>query len=260
MSEDLVQQNSNNDYDIMKIYFGDPIEIDKNIIINQPTIGQIIEFGETEFWSIASRLCGNPTSMRLPLWRAGIDWNKISEYDLFLLLYKTFVKEKTSIFFGDLDFTKLVPIKNGETYILIDPDKPELQIDETIYQKIVGYLRIIVNIHPKTEKTKSKATKEAIIYEEEMAIKNDARKHKNDKWRQSILFPLISSALNHSGFKYKKNELRDVGLFEFMDSIRRLQIIESVTSLMTGMYMGMMDTSKLDLNKELNWSRDMYES
>ena len=60
------------------------------------------------------------------------------------------------------------------------------------------------------------------------------------------------------GFKYKKTELRNVGIFEFMDSVRRLQVYESTTSLMSGMYSGMLDTSKLKLDKELNWARDMY--
>jgi len=32
---------------------------------------------------------GNPTTYRLALWKANIDWNKISDYELFLMLYKT---------------------------------------------------------------------------------------------------------------------------------------------------------------------------
>ncbi len=43
-----------------------------------------------------------------------------------------------------------------------------------------------------------------------------------------------------------------------MDCIKRLHIYESATSLMTGMYMGMIDTKSIDLDKELNWARDMY--
>ena len=44
-----------------------------------------------------------------------------------------------------------------------------------------------------------------------------------------------------------------------MDSIRRLQVYESTTSLMKGMYSGFVDTSKLKLDKELNWARNIYE-
>lgn len=53
--------------DILPIYFGDPIKIDEFITIKQPTIGQILEFGEKKFWQVANQLCANPTSMRLAL-------------------------------------------------------------------------------------------------------------------------------------------------------------------------------------------------
>ena len=44
-----------------------------------------------------------------------------------------------------------------------------------------------------------------------------------------------------------------------MDSVQRLQVYESTRALMSGMYSGMLDTSKMNLNKELNWLRDLHE-
>ena len=73
------------------------------------------------------------------------------------------------------------------------------------------------------------------------------------------MYPLISAMVNHPGFKYKKNELKEVGIVEFMDSVKRLQTYESVRALMSGMYSGMIDTSKLNLKEELNWMRDLYK-
>ena len=60
--------------------------------------------------------------------------------------------------------------------------------------------------------------------------------HKNDVYKSTLL-PLISTCLNHPGFKYKKNELREVGIVEFMDSVQRLQVYESSTALLKGIYM-----------------------
>ena len=79
--------------------------------------------------------------------------------------------------------------------------------------------------------------------------------HKNESY-QSTLLPLISACLNHPGFKYKKNDFREVGIVEFMDSVQRLQIYESSTALMKGMYSGFLDTSKID-KEELNFMRDI---
>ena len=42
--------------DVLRIYFGDPIKIDESITIYQPTIGDILDFGEKEFWHIANQV------------------------------------------------------------------------------------------------------------------------------------------------------------------------------------------------------------
>ena len=247
-------------YDVMKMYFGDDYYAAPKICIHQPSIGEIIEYGETAFWSNVTMLCGNTTSFRLQLWNNGIDWNKISDFELFSSIISGMSIEKTNIFFGELDFTKMRPIENkDEKLVLVYMPDPEIQIDEEMYNRIIGYLRLMVNYYPKIEKAKNKATKEALIWEDEMNLKNAERLKKDEKFQPSTLFPLISAALNHPGFKYKKNELKEVGIFEFMDSIRRLQVYESTTSLMKGMYSGFVDTSKLKLDKELNWARNIYE-
>ena len=250
-------------YDVIRMYFGEDYWATDQIVIHQPTIQQIMDYGESEFWAMVSMLCANPTSMRLELWRKGIDWNMITDFELFIMLASGLPQEATAILFGDLDLTKFKEIKktedDKEISILIYMLDPTIQIDESAYNRIVGYLRTMFDINPKVEKAKGRATKEALIWEDELNLKNSLKKQQENKWKKSTLFPLISAAVNHPGFKYKKNELRDVGIVEFMDSVKRLQIYESVTSLMTGMYMGMVDLKGMDLKKELNWTRDMYE-
>lgn len=270
MAENLIDA-SLFEYDELQIYFGEDYHVTDKIIIHQPTLGEIIEFGEKKFYSIVSTLCANTTSFRLQLWDIGIDWNKIRDFDLFINLIKGFTPKDTYLLFGDLNFSWFETFKNKETddimliYVPRDEDGDFIEvdledaiiIDELIYLKIADYLRSLFNIHPKVEKAKGKATKEAIIDEERM---NLALEKKNNKTKQkSILYPLISAMLNHPGFKYKKSELKEVGIVEFMDSVRRLQLYENVRALMSGVYSGMLDTSKMNLNKELNWTRDLYE-
>lgn len=247
-------------YDILKMYFEKDYYVADNIKIHQPTIGEIIDFGESRFWNMITAFCANPTSVRLELWNQGIDWNEVDDFELFISLTTSFPIENTSIIFGDIDFTKFNPIKTDDgKLVIVNMAKPEIQIDEEIYRRLVRYLRVMFNIHPKVEKAKNQATKEAIIFEEEMNLKIALKKAEKEIWQKSMLFPLISAALNHPGFKYKKKELEEVGIVEFMDSIKRLQVYESTTSLMTGMYMGMVDLKGMDLTKELNWARDIYD-
>ena len=64
--------------------------------------------------------------------------------------------------------------------------------------------------------------------------------------------------MRYPGFKYKKNELKECGLYEFMDAVQGAQIYVSATSLLSGMYSGMIDTSKIN-KKEFNWMRSANE-
>ena len=262
----LADNKSVFDYDMLKLYFGEDYKVTDKIIIRQPSIQEIIDYGERDFYSMIYTMCTNPTGVRLKLWEMGVDWNKMSDYELFAGLIKSMNLEDTSILFGDLDFSKFVvqPLEEDNND---DNDKPKftllylpdisIEIDELVYMKIVDYLRTMFNIHPKVERAKDRATKEMLIDDDKMNIRAAQMKGKSDDG--SILLPLISAAVNHPGFKYKKNELREVKIVEFMDSIRRLQLYENTVALMHGVYGGFIDTSKMNVNKETNFMRDLYE-
>ena len=246
-------------FDELQMYYGLDYKIDDQITIRQPTMGDIIEFGEQKVLSSIMPFISNPTSYRLQLWDMGVDWNKVSDYELFISLIQTADKGDTSLIFGDTDFSSLEPYVNQETneIILINNDQT-LIIDEEKYMHIREYIRLMFNQYPKVEKAKGKATKEAIIDEERMNLINNKKLNKNKKYK-SMYLPLISSMINHPGFKYKKSELKEVGIVEFMDSVKRLQVYESTKALMSGIYSGFCDTSKMNLSKELNWLRDLYD-
>lgn len=258
------------DFDELKLYFGDDYWVTDKIKILQPTLGDIIEFGDAKFYSIVNIICGNPTMFRLQLWRAGIDWNEISDFDLFSIMIKNLTPNDTKLLFGNLnlswferfhdnkkDCDILINIPRDDDGNMLNVEYDDaIIIDEVVYIKIVEYIRYMFNVHPKVEKAKGKVTKQAIIDEEEMNLQAEQAKNKDRKIQKSFLLPLISAALNHPGFKYKKNELREVGIVEFMDSIQRLQIYESTRALLSGTYSGFCDTSKIDKN-EFNFMRDI---
>ena len=245
------------DFDKLKMYFGEPYTINckrGQIVINQPTIDNILTFGEKEFYSMLYVFVSNPTSYRVQLWEAGIDWNKITDYELFCSLVKWLNINATSILFGNIDFSlfKLYSYQdNDSTVLTLYNQEQNIEIDENSYKHIAEYLRSMFNIYPKVEKAKGKSTKEWIIEEERMNLEK-AKKESS----KSTLLPLISSCVNHPGFKYKLNELREVGIVQFMDSVQRLQIYESTIALNSGMYSGMCDLSKVD-KKLFNFMRDI---
>ena len=254
-------------FDELQMYYQYPYKVNDFITIYQPTIGQIIELGDLRFYSSLYPFTCNTTSMRVSLWKDGLDWNKVSDFELFIMLHPNMDFQALSIVFKDFDFSILRPIKHEDTktvsldYVESD-DSGNITVDvpvvtERDYIVMAEYIRTMLNQHPKVERAKGKATKEAIIEEDLMNLEYAKKKGDSD---HSILLPLISSMVNHPGFKYKKKELIDVGIVEFMDSVQRLQLYENITALMSGVYSGMLDTSKMNLSKELNWLRDLSES
>jgi hypothetical protein len=123
---------------------------------------------------------------------------------------------------------------------------------EKDYMALAEYIRQTLNIHPKVEKAKGKATKKWMIQEDKM---NLAHRMNEDK-DTSTLLPLISTCVNHSGFKYNSEEVKAVGIYEFMDSVQRLQIIDATKALLMGQYNGFCDLSKIP-KENFNYFREI---
>ena len=248
--------------------FGEPFNVGNGMDILIPTVGDILALphSDIDFYQTLYIWIANPTTYRLMLWDNGIDWNKISNYDLFLMLFKTENSDVSKMLFKDVVFgdfqiyTKSYTEKdeNGENVekkemTLFNP-KTNIEISEKDYTLISDYLKAAFNIYPKVEKAKGRITKESIIEEERMNLAIRERKGENEP--TSSLLPLVSSCINHPGFKYNLQELRDVNFVQFMDSVQRLQIYENSTALLRGSMGGFVDTSKIDKD-EFNFMRDI---
>ena len=249
------------------MYFGEPFDVGNGMTVYIPTIGDILKLqkSDTTFYQSLYVWVANPTMYRLMLWDMGIDWNKISDYELFLGQYKAGDKEANKLLFGDIDISnfklythsKVEENEEGESIekqetVLYDPEN-KIEISESTYSLISEYLRTAFNIHPKVEKAKGRSAKELIIFEERQ---NMQIKSKEENSSKSALLPLVSACINHSGFKYNLEQLKNVNFVQFMDSVYRLQIYENSTALLRGSMSGFMDTSKIDKD-EFNFMREI---
>lgn len=236
--------------DELQLYFGEDYVVNSKIVIHQPTIGEIVEYGEKEYYSMIHTLTCIPSDMKSQLWDLGIDYMEIEDFDLFMLLTRGLKYKDTQILFGDLDFSRfeIMINKQNNKQVLYDASTDTL-IDELAYMKIVNYLRKLHGIKPKIEHATTKTVKKILIQLDRERI----AKAKNQPYK-SQLKELISAMMRYPGFKYKKNELKECGLYEFMDTVQGAQIYVSSTALLQGSYSGMIDTSKID-KKNFNWLR-----
>lgn len=310
-SNTIVKEKKYNfEFDELKMYFGESYDIvledGKVIRIKQPTIGNILELGENKIYGTIMPFTTNTTAYRVQLWDLGIDWNKESDFELFVMLATALKKEDTDLIFQgikyylnpnyneelseaenldneqtkylqttwDIDFQKLKPYMKPKTneegeVVLNENEEPEQELilysydeetgdefllDEKTYLHIHEYLCTLFDQFPKEEFVKGKTTKEWVIDEE----RNKQRKVMNEGKSKSFLLPLVSSLVNHPGFKYKTSELKEIGIYQFMDSVKRLQVYEQSIALLRGSYSGMIDTSKLPA-ENFNWMRSLKD-
>lgn len=256
------------DFDRLQMYFGNPYTIDiegveGSITIYQPTIGDIVDLGESTFYSTLNIFVANSSSYKVALFREGIDWNKISDFELFISLYKNCINPDASkLLFGDLDFStfeiygKKNPSSETDEYspVLYSPTYG-IEIDELVYQYIHQYLQTVFDIFPEEKYTQDEFLKKWWVDSEERNIKQ-SQKEAEDKMSSSYLQAVISSCINHPGFKYKLKELREIGVCQFFDSVKRLQIYESSTACLKGMYSGFVDGSKIKPD-EYNFMKEL---
>ena len=239
--------------DELKMYFkGYEYKVNDGISMISPTIGDIIDFGEEEYFSAVHFLTCIPSDMISTLWDMNIDWETLDDFDLFIMLTRSLTKENLKLIFTDLDLSKMeiqLNEQNGE--IVLRNEETNQTLDRLAYNKIVEYLRKIHGLKPKPKKAANKNTKEFLIELD----RQDKRKAAKDAEKQgSQLIPLISAMMRYPGFKYKSNELKDCTLYEFMDTVRGASIYISSTSLLQGSYSGFCDTSKID-KKNFDWMR-----
>ena len=243
--------------DELKLYLGSDIKIASGITLYQPTIGDIANYNEIEYFSMAQTLCATPSSMKVALDDMNLDYMKVEDFQLFAMLCQSLTPDKTKPLLGDLDLTKFkayqwndteeVVLANGE----VDESGRPIIINEIIYEILVTYIRKIHNFKKQVDKAGNAITRQVLIDEDRKA----AQRNKGKPYK-SLLVPLVSSLQGRQG--YTKDYICNMGLYECMNQIARTQIIVQADAALGGMYSGFVDTKKMD-KSVLDWTRDISE-
>lgn len=243
-------------FDKLKMYFGED-HIIHGITISIPKIGEILEIGESDFYKSLSPFLNNPTSTRVMLYETfHKDWTKTKDIEVFYILLNSIKnKQPLKLLFKDFSFDDIQLLQLTEEFspteepcLALVSQSQEFVMTEFEYMELAEYVREIMNIHPKVEKIKGKSGKLWAIQEDKMITAQ--AKEKNS----SALLPLVSACINHPGFKYKLEELRNVNIYQFMDSVNRLQTYERSVAAIHGAFGGMI--SSKDVNGFINFMGD----
>lgn len=236
--------------DELSLYFGDPYVINEYLTITLPKIGELVKYGEKQYFNMIQTITAIPSEMKSQLWDMGVDWTQITDFQLFMMLAPTLPKSQTSIIFGDFDFQAMAVTENlkNDTVALRNADTGAV-IDELAYGKISSYLCSAHNLTKKVEKAANEFTKRFMIDEDRQKLQYRAKQP-----YKSFLRPLISAVKCRQG--YTLEYVRNMGLYEFMDDVNRLQVIVNTDALLKGVYSGMVDTKKIP-KKDFDWCREI---
>lgn len=240
-------------FNMLRAYFGRPYVIDLEdrpgvITVYDPGMkAAYIEADENGFKATLNIFTTNTTALRAFLWDLGMDWNETTDFELFTGLYQQADPDMCKLLFGDLDFRGFQKyekhdVQNGESKIVLYNKDADVMIDEDVYQHIHQYLQALFNVQIEEEFTDDPYLKDWWVLKDKRDEEIRKLLHKDEA---NSIQSLISACVNHPGFKYNLHEVEEMGVAQFYDSVRRLQVYESSKALMNGAYCGMADLSKV---------------
>lgn len=225
------------------------IKIADNISINIPTIQEVMDFGESEFFSLSQMLCSVPHDLALLLEDTfHIDFTDITDYELFISvicpIYKN-AKINTDIVIRGIDFSKLeeeYDTKNDIVY-MVDREN-DIVINPIIHKKISDSIRLLHS----WEKDET-SYKKIRNYELNKLRKASQKQSKNVS--SGALSSLIVTAVNNKDFKYNYETVTQLTITQFYKSVEQIIHNLSVDHTMQGIYAGTVDIDKIN-KKELS--------
>lgn len=229
--------------------------INDNIKILHPTLGIICDTGELEYYNMVSMLTSTPSQMKVALDDIGVDYTKITDFELFIMLCQGLKQEITAPLFGEMDFSKLIPSKNTETDELVMcfdiEGEPMLIFDRALYTQTADYLRKMHGFERKDEPPNDEGTRKYLIERDRKRMKRQAMQNQGKK-NESMLKPLISAMVNQPGFKYSYETVWDMPINIFNDAVGRIQKFLHYTQTMGGAYAGTVNLKEVNKD-DLNW-------
>lgn len=224
------------------------IQITPQIKINIPTIGEIFDFGEDVYFNTIMMLTSTPYQMMVQLDDAGIDFSKISEFELFELIFPTISQQVLELIMPGIDpigFVKGVNNQNNEP-VIYSPDQGVV-IDRFVYSKISNLLRTIHGLKKENKTPGNKAAKDYMIERartKQKRLFNDQLKNNSG----SFLGKQIVALVNCRDFKYNFESIRDMSIYTFTQSKEQIEKYLNYNYIMQGIYSGNVETEKLKLD------------
>ncbi len=238
--------------DELKLLKGDDLIIADKIRIHHPKLAEIVEIGEKDYYSAVSTICATPSDYKAILYdNFGVDWEEVEEYEFFLMMWGSLSTNDIKLLLPNIECEKfeIVQKKDNKEVGLYNLEA-DIYINKEVYEEMVDYIRKIHNMTKRVDKAGNESTKRYLLKKARKEARNTNKEY------HSTLAPLVSSMVNCSEFKYNHETVWNLNIYQFMDSVKRIQKIKDVNNVMHGIYSGNVDSKKISKDT-LNWLGDI---
>ena len=197
-------------------------KVNDKISVHVPTVDEIFDFGDQKYYSIVQTLVATPFDLMVELDDIGIDYETITDYQLFILMMESIAvnEDDTSILFGDLNlkgFQEAVNPQNGEK-VLWSKDN-DIVIDQMIALEICNAIRKIHFWEAPIGRAGNAEAKRYLIERNRKKKKRLAKKP-----YKSFLESMIISLVNTEEFPYNYETVMELSVYKLYASCRQIQI------------------------------------
>lgn len=230
----------------LNLLYKDSYAINDDISIRIPTVKEVLE-AEDNYYGLVYTLTAMPIDRMVQLDDLGIDFTQISAYELFLLFFQAIREFDTSLIFGGLDLKKF-ELASGEdesSLVLVDAEN-DIVIDQRVYMQIAAALRKIHHLEKNRRKPANKEAKDFMLQVERDKLKRQKRSS------FSHLESLIIALVNTEQFCYRYDNVLDLTIYQFNESVRQVVRKVDYEHKMAGVYAGTISAKDLS-QEDLNW-------
>ena len=231
----------------INLLYRDSYAINEDIVIRIPTVREVLQ-DEDNYYGLVYSLTSMPIDRMVQLDDLGIDFTQISDYDLFLLFFSAIRTQDTHLIFGDLDLSKfaLAESDDGGSFVLVDTEN-DVVIDRRVQLQIAATLR---RIHHLEKNRRRPGNKEA----QDFMLQVEREKMKRQKKRSTFsnLESLIVALVNTEQFCYRYDDVLDLTIYQFNESVRQIVYKVEYDNRMRGVYAGTISAKDLSQD-DLNW-------
>lgn len=220
---------------------------DTKLSIRIPTVGEILD-DEQNYYNIISSLTASPYQYMVQLNDIfHIDYTTITDYELFMMLFSTYLQSDLSIIFGDLNISDFKIKTDNQQDILMSPSSG-IEINEKVYNDLANIIRKINLLEKVNYKPGNESAKKYLLEKERKKQKRNAKKP-----YEPYLEKIVIALVNTSEFPYDYDSCMDLSIYRFNQSFKQIQHKIAFDKTMIGVYAGTVDTSKLSNKDALTW-------